>query len=74
MIFDESQGAMLMLDLTRERGKLQLDQQDVDLHLIVRSAVDICQREASAKLTVDLRARGTPFAAAARGSSRSSGT
>ena len=46
-----------LLDLTRiERGKLQLDEQDVDLHLIVRSAIDICQREASAKLTVDLRA------------------
>ena len=46
-----------LLDLTRiERGKLQLDVQDVDLHLIVRSAIDICQREASAKLTVDLRA------------------
>jgi PAS domain S-box-containing protein len=46
-----------LLDLTRiERGKLQLDMQDVDLHLIVRSAIDICQREASAKLTVDLRA------------------
>src|SRR5687767_61735 len=46
-----------LLDLTRiEKGKLELDEQDVDLHLIVRSAVDICQREASAKLTVDLGA------------------
>ncbi|MDQ3439852.1 MAG: PAS domain S-box protein [Planctomycetota bacterium] len=46
-----------LLDLTRiERGKLQLDVQDVDLHLIVRSSIDICQREASAKLTVDLGA------------------
>jgi signal transduction histidine kinase len=47
-----------LLDLTRiERGKLQLDEQYFDLHLIVRSAIDICQREASAKLTVDLGAR-----------------
>jgi PAS domain S-box-containing protein len=46
-----------LLDLTRiERGKLNLDEQDVDLHLIVRSAIDICQREASAKLDVDLSA------------------
>ena len=46
-----------LLDLTRiERGKLQLDAADVDLHLIVRSAIDICQREASAKLNVELRA------------------
>src|SRR6185436_17196875 len=41
-----------LLDLTRiSHGKLQLDDREVDLHLIVRSAVDICQREASAKLT-----------------------
>jgi PAS domain S-box-containing protein len=46
-----------LLDLTRvSRGKLQLDAQDVDLHLIVRAAVDICQREASARLSLDLRA------------------
>jgi signal transduction histidine kinase len=46
-----------LLDLTRiSHGKLQLDDREVDLHLIVRSAVDICQREASAKLTVDLAA------------------
>ena len=46
-----------LLDLTRiERGKLDLDERDVDLHLLVRSAADICQREASAKLTLDLRA------------------
>jgi PAS domain S-box-containing protein len=46
-----------LLDLTRiEKGKLQLDVRDVDLHLIVRSAVDICQRQAPAKLDVDLRA------------------
>jgi len=45
-----------LLDLTRiERGKLQLDMLNVDLHLIVRSAVDICQREASARLSLDLR-------------------
>ena len=30
-----------LLDLTRiEKGKLQLDEQDVDLHLLIRSAVD----------------------------------
>jgi len=46
-----------LLDLTRiTKGKLQLDEREADLHLIVRSAVDICQREASAKLTLDLRA------------------
>ena len=47
-----------LLDLTRvTRGKLQLDTQDVDLHLILRAAIDICQREASAKLVVDLAAK-----------------
>jgi PAS domain S-box-containing protein len=47
-----------LLDLTRiEKGKLQLDEQDVDVHLVLRSAVDICQREASAHLVTDLRAR-----------------
>ena len=46
-----------LLDLTRiTRGKMQLDEEDVDLHLVVRSAVDICQREASAKLAVKLGA------------------
>ena len=46
-----------LLDLTRiAKGKLQLDVRPLDLHLIVRSAIDICQREASAKLTTDLRA------------------
>lgn len=47
-----------LLDLTRiERGKLQLDHEDVDVHAVVRSAVDICQREASARLAVHLDAR-----------------
>ena len=46
-----------LLDLTRvARGKLQLDFQQVDLNVLIRSAVDICQREDSAKLTVDLNA------------------
>jgi len=46
-----------LLDLTRiERGKLQLDERDVDLHLVVRAAADICQREASAQLTLELGA------------------
>jgi PAS domain S-box-containing protein len=53
----ESQLISDLLDLTRiERGKLQLDLHDVDLHLILRSAIDICQREASAKLTAELGA------------------
>ena len=53
----ESQLISDLLDLTRiERGKLQLEFQDVDLHLILRSAIDICQREASAKLTAELGA------------------
>jgi PAS domain S-box-containing protein len=53
----ESQLISDLLDLTRiERGKLQLDLHDVDLHLILRSAIDICQREASAKLNVELGA------------------
>jgi signal transduction histidine kinase len=53
----ESQLISDLLDLTRiERGKLQLEFQCVDLHLILRSAIDICQREASAKLTADLGA------------------
>ena len=47
-----------LLDLTRvSSGKLQLDVQDVDLHAVVRSAIDICQREASARLVVELGAR-----------------
>jgi PAS domain S-box-containing protein len=46
-----------LLDLTRiANGKLQLDDHDVDLQLVVRAAVDICQREASAKLLVDWHA------------------
>ena len=46
-----------LLDLTRvAKGKLDLDLHDVDLHLISRSAADICQREASARLTLDLGA------------------
>jgi CheY-like chemotaxis protein len=46
-----------LLDLTRiERGKLQLDMQGVDVHLIIRAAADICQRDVSAKLTLELGA------------------
>jgi PAS domain S-box-containing protein len=46
-----------LLDLTRiAKGKLQLDVQDVDLHLLIRSAIDICQREASARLETELTA------------------
>jgi signal transduction histidine kinase len=53
----ESQLISDLLDLTRiERGKIQLDLHDVDLHLILRAAIDICQREASARLNVELGA------------------
>ena len=46
-----------LLDLTRiARGKMQLDFQEVDVHLLLRSAIDICQREGSARLVTDLRA------------------
>jgi CheY-like chemotaxis protein len=46
-----------LLDLTRiTKGKLQLNEQDADLHLAIRAAIDICQREASARLAVDLSA------------------
>lgn len=46
-----------LLDLTRiSHGKLQLEDREVDLHQVVRSAIDICQREASSKLTLDLGA------------------
>jgi PAS domain S-box-containing protein len=47
-----------LLDLTRiSKGKLQLEFQDVELHPIIRSAIEICQREASAKLVLDLSAK-----------------
>ncbi|MDB5296063.1 MAG: sensor hybrid histidine kinase, partial [Phycisphaerales bacterium] len=46
-----------LLDLTRiAQGKLKLESEVVDAHLLVRSAVDICQREDSPRLHVDLRA------------------
>ena len=46
-----------LLDLTRiARGKLQLDPEPVDLHLLIRSAADICQRESSARLMLELEA------------------
>jgi PAS domain S-box-containing protein len=46
-----------LLDLTRvAQGKLQLEEQQVDLHLVVRSAVEICRREQSARLAVELGA------------------
>jgi PAS domain S-box-containing protein len=49
-----------LLDLTRiTRGKLQLDIVEVDIHSIVRSAIEICQREASANLVVELAATST---------------
>jgi PAS domain S-box-containing protein len=46
-----------LLDLTRiTRGKLELDLQDVDLHLIIRAAADICVRESSAPVRLELNA------------------
>jgi PAS domain S-box-containing protein len=46
-----------LLDLTRiSKGKLQLEFQDVSLHPIIRSAIEICQREASAQLVLELSA------------------
>jgi CheY-like chemotaxis protein/nitrogen-specific signal transduction histidine kinase len=46
-----------LLDLTRiSKGKLQLEFQETDLHPIIRSAVEICQREASAQLLLHLTA------------------
>jgi PAS domain S-box-containing protein len=46
-----------LLDLTRiARGKMQLDVQKVDAHLLLRAAIDICQREGSAHLVTDLAA------------------
>ena len=46
-----------LLDLTRiSRGKLQLDREQVDVHLLLRSAVAICQREDSVRLDLDLAA------------------
>jgi len=46
-----------LLDLTRiSRGKLQLDREQVDAHLLLRSAVTICQREDSVHMDLDLAA------------------
>ena len=46
-----------LLDLTRvASGKLALEVQDVDLHAAVRGAEDICQREASVRIVLDLNA------------------
>jgi hypothetical protein len=46
-----------LLDHTRiVRGKLQLDFTTVDVHLMLRAAIDICQRDDSVRLDVDLGA------------------
>lgn len=46
-----------LLDLTRiSRGKLQLQREEVDLHQTLRAAIEICQRDASANLIVELSA------------------
>jgi two-component system CheB/CheR fusion protein len=48
-----------LLDLTRiAQGKLKMESEVVDAHLLVRSAIDICQREDSVRLAVDLLATG----------------
>lgn len=54
----ESQLIGDLLDLTRiARGRLKLEFTEVDLHAVIRSAIDICQREAAAKLVVELDAK-----------------
>jgi len=46
-----------LLDLTRiARGKFQMESEAVDAHLLIRSAVDICQREAPVRLKLELNA------------------
>jgi CheY-like chemotaxis protein/nitrogen-specific signal transduction histidine kinase len=46
-----------LLDLTRiTRGKLQLDLHVVDIHELIRSAIDICCRDSRVKLEVKLEA------------------
>jgi PAS domain S-box-containing protein len=46
-----------LLDLTRiVRGKLQFDVQTVDVHLLLRAAIDICQREDSVRLVLEAAA------------------
>jgi signal transduction histidine kinase/ActR/RegA family two-component response regulator len=46
-----------LLDVTRiSKGKLQLDEQEIDLHATIRSAVDVCRRDGSAALVVELNA------------------
>lgn len=46
-----------LLDLTRvERGKLQLENSEVDLHGVLRSVVEICREEHSAPITLELTA------------------
>lgn len=46
-----------LLDLTRiSNNKLQLDRRLVDLHLLIRSAIDICQRDRSARVDVEFGA------------------
>src|SRR5688500_3829680 len=43
-----------LLDLTRiVRGKLQFDVQTVDVHLLLRAAIEICQREDSVRLVLE---------------------
>ncbi|HWE98028.1 MAG TPA: ATP-binding protein [Tepidisphaeraceae bacterium] len=46
-----------MLDLTRiVSGKLRLDFQSVDVHLLVRAAADICHREGQPRIKFELKA------------------
>jgi signal transduction histidine kinase/CheY-like chemotaxis protein len=53
----ESQLISDLLDLTRiARGKLQIERREVDIHQVLQSAIDICQREASAHLITDFTA------------------
>ncbi len=46
-----------LLDLTRiEKGKLQIDFQQVDLHPLLRTAADICRQEDGPRLCIELAA------------------
>ncbi|MDB5301671.1 MAG: domain S-box, partial [Phycisphaerales bacterium] len=46
-----------MLDLTRIiSGKLRLEFQQADIHLLIRAAINICQKEGALRITADLKA------------------
>ncbi|MDB5356032.1 MAG: sensor hybrid histidine kinase [Phycisphaerales bacterium] len=46
-----------MLDLTRIiNGKLRLEFQQADIHLLIRAAINICHKESAPRITLDLKA------------------